>query len=109
MRNAPAQQRMSRKRLAGDDEDVGQMMQGRARDRPVVDGGVGKDRVHRQHMLHEGEIGAVVGDVPEGHQRGEERNRSDEGDLGQTGDEHGMSPLLMMGREPRFGSLTHKY
>jgi hypothetical protein len=39
-------------------------------------------------MLHEGVVGAVIGDVAEGDEAREQRDGRDHGDLGQTDDDH---------------------
>ncbi len=69
-------------------------MQRRRGDRPVLDGGERKDRVHRQHVLNEDEIGVVVGHVAEGDQAGEQRDGGDQRGLGRTDGDHGSTTYL---------------
>ena len=75
-------------RFGGDDESIGEMVQGRIGDRAVADPGMGKNGIHRQHVLHEGKIGAVVGDIAEGDQAGVQRQRRDQHDLGDAHCDH---------------------
>jgi len=64
-------------------------MQGGDGDRAVFDGGEWKDRIHRQHVLHEHEVGVVVGEVAEGDEAGEQRDGRDQRSLGGAKREHG--------------------
>ncbi len=75
--------------LGRDDRPVGELLQRGIGDRTIFDGGERVDRVHRQHMLHEGEIGVVVGDVPERDEAREEGDGRDQHYLCQAQSDHG--------------------
>lgn len=72
----PAQQRGQA--LQRNDENITGVMQPRRLYRAVADGGVGENRVHHKDVAHEGEVGAVVGEITEGHQRSEQGDSADQ-------------------------------
>ncbi|OQV66764.1 hypothetical protein AK51_02145 [Serratia nematodiphila DZ0503SBS1] len=72
----PAQQRGQT--LQRNDENITGVMQPRRLYRAVADGGVGEKGIHHKDVAHEGEIGAVVSEVTEGHQRSEQGDSADQ-------------------------------
>jgi len=67
-------------------------VQHRIIDGTVLDRGIGKDRVHHQNVLHEGEIGIVIGNIAERNQRCEKGYCRHEGGLAQPCNNHGNVP-----------------
>ena len=64
------------------------MVEHGAGDRPIADRRFRKHRVHGQHVLHESEIGPVIGDVPEGDESREQRNGCDHRGFGEANGDH---------------------
>ena len=58
------------------------MMQCRARDGPIPDRRVRKDRIHGQDVVHEGEVGAVIRDVAERDEADPQGNGRDQDRFG---------------------------
>jgi hypothetical protein len=60
-----------------------------AGDRAVFDRREREDRIHRQHVLDEGEIGVVVGQVAEGDEAGKQSDGCDRRRLRRADGDHG--------------------
>ena len=80
----PGRNAQTRKPLPGDDRPVEGVVQGGCAHGPPLQPITGKGGVHRQHMLHEVEIRAVVGDVVKSDKAHEQGPRGQQGNLGET-------------------------